>query len=204
MLHGPRKGKRVLRIDLTHADTEPLEFDERPVVPPAAGGEDVVWVAPVELSGRVERAGRGYLLEGRASGSARLRCGRCLAEFDFAFAEPVELHLLPAAAAPREDETRLGRDDLEVRFFEEPFVDLAELAAEQVQLAVPMKPLCAGRLPRDLPALRRELEPGAVRVPPRTTDARWAAGWLSGASAVERSGGSAMPNPKQSSLQGAP
>ena len=179
MLHGPRKGKRVLRIDLTHADTEPLEFDERPVVSPAAGGVDVVSVAPVELSGRVERAGRGFLLEGRAAGSARLRCGRCLAEFEFAFVEPVELHLLPVTAAPQDDETRLGRNDLEVRFFEESFVDLAELAAEQFALAVPMKPLCAEDCRGICRRCGANLNLGACSCPPQSNDDRFAplAGW---------------------------
>ncbi len=179
MLHGPRKGKRVLRIDLTHADTEPQEFDERPVVPPAAGGEDVVSVAPVELSGRVERAGRGYLLEGRVAGSARLRCGRCLAEFDFSFAEPIELHLLPLAAAPQDDETRLGRHELEVRYYAEPSVDLVELAAEQFALVVPMKPLCAEECRGFCARCGANLNLGACSCPPQITDVRFAplAGW---------------------------
>ncbi|MDD5563758.1 MAG: DUF177 domain-containing protein [Thermoanaerobaculaceae bacterium] len=169
----------MLRIDLTHADTEPQEFDERPVVPPAAGGEDVVSVAPVELSGRVERAGRGYLLEGRVAGSARLRCGRCLAEFDFSFAEPIELHLLPLAAAPQDDETRLGRHELEVRYYAEPSVDLVELAAEQFALVVPMKPLCAEECRGFCARCGANLNLGACSCPPQSTDVRFAplAGW---------------------------
>jgi uncharacterized protein len=179
MLHGPWKGKRVLRIDLTHADTEPQEFDERPVVPPAAGGEGVLSVAPVELSGRVEKAGRGYLLEGRSAGRARLRCSRCLSEFEFEFAEQIELHLLPVTAAPQDDETRLGRNDLEVRFFEEPSVDLAELAAEQFALAVPMKPLCAEECRGICARCGANLNLGACPCPPQSNDDRFEplAGW---------------------------
>ena len=169
----------MLRIDLTHADTEPQEFDERPVVPPAAGGEAVVSVAPVELAGRVERAGQGYLLSGRAAGKATLRCGRCLSEFDFAFAESIELHLLPVAAAPRDDETRLGRNDLEVRFFTEPVIDLGELAAEQLALAVPMKPLCAEGCRGICPHCGANLNLGACSCPPQSNESRFAplAGW---------------------------
>ena len=170
MLHGPRMGVRVLRIDLTHADTEPLEFDERPVVPPAAGGVDVVSVEPVRLAGRVERAGKGFLLEGEVEGAAKLKCGRCLAEFDFSFSDRLELHLLPLAAAPQDDETRLGRGDLEVRFYEEPHVDLAELAAEQFALAVPMKPLCAETCRGICPRCGANLNLGACSCPPETDD----------------------------------
>ena len=164
----------MLRIDLTHADTEPLDFSERPVIPPAAGGEDVVSVDPVELSGHVERSDRGFLLEGRVAGHARLRCGRCLTEFDFSFAEPVELHLLPAAAAPQDDEKRLGRGDLEVRFFAEPVVDLTELAAEQFGLVVPMKPLCAEGCRGICPTCGANLNLGACSCPPPNQDDRLA------------------------------
>ena len=160
----------MLRIDLTRAETEPLEFDERPVVPPAAGGEDVVSVEPVRLAGRVERAGRGYLLEGEVAGAAKLRCVRCLTEFGFSFADRLDLHLVPLEAAPQEDETRLGRGDLEVRFYAEPHVDLAELAAEQFALAVPMKPLCAETCRGICPRCGANLNQGACACPPETDD----------------------------------
>lgn len=138
----PEEGVRVLWIDLTRADTEPLVFSERPTLAPQSGGEDVVSVGGVDFDGRVERAGRGYLLEGRVQGAARLRCARCLAEFEFPFAERLVVHLLPSAALPQEEERRLEMGDLEMRFYDEPRVDLAEVAAEQFTLALPMKPLC--------------------------------------------------------------
>ena len=133
----------MLWIDLTRADTEPLVFSERPVLAPESGGEDAVSVAGVEIEGHVERAGEGYLLEGRVKGAARLRCVRCLSEFDFPFAERLELHLLPSSVLPQEEEKRLEMGDPEVRFYDEPKLDLGEVATEQFALTVPMKPLCA-------------------------------------------------------------
>ena len=155
----------MLWIDLTRADTEPLAFSERPVLAPHSGGEDVVSVAGVEIEGRVERAGKGYLLEGHVKGAARLRCVRCLSEFDFPFAERLELHLLPSSALPQEEEKRLEMGDLEVRFYDEPKLDLAEVAAEQFALTRADETAVRRDLPRDVPALRREPEPGAVLVP---------------------------------------
>jgi uncharacterized protein len=153
-------------LDLTRADTEPLEFSERPVVSPPDGGEDVVSVGEVEIRGRVERAGRGYLLEAQVEGRASLRCVRCLGEFAFPFREQMQLHLLPTAAQPREDETRLVRDDLEVRFYEEPRLDLVEVAAEQFALAVPMKPLCGETCRGICPRCGANLNEGACACPP--------------------------------------
>ncbi len=160
----------MLWIDLTRADTEPLVFSERPVFPPQTGGEDVVSVDGVEFEGRVERAGRGYLLGGRVQGAAKLRCGRCLAEFGFPFAERLELHLLPVATLPQEEETRLGRDDLEVRFYDEPRVDLTEVAAEQFALALPMKPLCAETCRGMCPGCGANLNLGPCSCPPDRDD----------------------------------
>lgn len=135
-------GERVSRIDLTRADLQPLDFSERLDLPVESCGDDVVSASDLELAGSVERAGSGYLLQGDLRGTAQLQCVRCLVEFPLALQERIELVLLPDGSAPREDETRLGRGDLEVRFYGEPMIDLAELAAEQVLLAAPVKPLC--------------------------------------------------------------
>jgi uncharacterized protein len=163
----------VLWIDLTRADTEPLAFSERPVLTPHSGGEDVVSVAGVEIEGRVERAGEGYLLEGRVKGAARLRCGRCLSEFDFSFAERLELHLLPSSALPQEEEKRLEMGDLEVHFYDEPKLDLAEVATEQLALTMPMKPLCAETCRGICPRCGANLNLGPCSCP-ETSDDRWA------------------------------
>jgi uncharacterized protein len=160
----------VLWLDLTRADTEPLAFSEHPVLSPRSGGEDVVSVEDVEFGGRVDRAGRGYMLEGGIRGHATLRCGRCLMEFGFRFAEPVQLRLLPAAAAPQDDETRLVRDDLEVRFYDEPRVNLMDLAAEQFALALPMKPLCAETCRGICPHCGTNLNEGACGCSPDRDD----------------------------------
>lgn len=129
-------------IDLTRADTEPLAFDERISVPAGCGGEDTVAVGEVRVAGSIEKASHGYFLTGTLQAGATLRCVRCLSEFPFGIEEQVDLMMVPAAHVPREDEARLGKDELEVRFYGEPHLDIGELAAEQVELALPMKPLC--------------------------------------------------------------
>lgn len=130
------------RIALDRADTEPLEFDERISIPADSLGEDVVSAAAVHLTGAVTKSEPGYHLAGTVDGGGELRCVRCLEPFSFTFEEAVEVDFLPVTAAPSEDEHQLERDDLEVVFYEEPVIELQEVAAEQFQLAVPMKPLC--------------------------------------------------------------
>ena len=129
-------------IDLTRAAAEPLGFDERLPLPAGTGGEEGVSPGEAEIKGSIEKGSRGFLVSGEIRGSAALRCVRCLTSFPFEYFETFELELRPVDRAPREEETRLGKNDLDVRFYDEPTLDLAELAAEQFELAMPMKPIC--------------------------------------------------------------
>lgn len=131
------------RIDLTSADSEPLEFSEQVAAPAGTGGGDVVSLSRATITGRVERTSRGFLVTGWVEAAASLRCVRCLEEFSLRLHESMEVELLPLTTAPRDEETQLGRADLDSRFFAEPVVDLAELAAEQIELTLPMKPVCS-------------------------------------------------------------
>lgn len=160
-------------IDLTRADSQPLEFSER--VRPASEdcGDDVARLGELRFDGQVERTSRGYFLQGRLEGEVVLRCVRCLGEFGCPIAETVEVDLLPAAAAPSEDETRLGRDELDVVFYDAPNVDLTAIASEQVQLAVPMKPLCAEGCRGICSRCGKSLNEGDCGCPSET-DVRWA------------------------------
>jgi uncharacterized protein len=164
----------VFRIEFDRADSEPVVFNEELELPAAAGGEDVVSAGRVSFCGTVERASRGYRLLGEVQGAARLRCVRCLAEFPFEFAEPVELHLLPASSAPTEADTRLDLGELDARFYDEPYVDLVELAGEQFSLAVPMKPLCTAECRGLCPHCGANLNQGPCSCPKGPPDERFA------------------------------
>lgn len=166
------------RLDLTHADTEPLAFSERLELSAESAGEDVVSISDVEITGVVERGEHGYVARGEVGGRIMLRCARCLTSFPFTWSDRFELTLLPAAPAGSEDETRLGKGDLEVHFFSEPFLDLEELTGEQLQLALPMKPLCREGCAGLCPRCGAELNKGACTCAPET-DERWAPleGW---------------------------
>lgn len=162
----------MLRVELSRADTEALEIRERLHLPAGSGGEDVVSTGEMGLEGLIEKGERGYLLQATARGEATLRCVRCLKEFPFSFAEKVELELLPTTLAPTEEEIRLNPRDLDVRFFEEGVLDLVELVAEQLQLAVPMKPLCDESCRGLCPHCGADLNRGLCACP-RNRDERW-------------------------------
>ncbi len=161
------------RIALEYIETEPVAFDERTVLDAESLGEDVVSADEAHIAGSVERAGEGYVVSGTVTGGAQLRCARCLDPFAFRYDEPFEVRLLPVDKAPTEDETRLAPGLLDVRFYGEPVLDLAELAAEQFLLAVPMKPLCSQTCRGLCPRCGTNLNRGSCSCPPETDD-RWA------------------------------
>jgi len=162
----------VQRLELAGAESEPLAFKERVTFPAEACGDEVVSVDDLVISGVLEPTGRGFSLVGEVAGTVHLRCARCLNEFVVTLAEPVSVRLVPVGNAPQAEEMQLRRDELDVRFYEEPVVDLSELAAEQVQLATPLKPLCRESCLGLCPRCGADLNQGLCACP-RPTDSRW-------------------------------
>uniref|UniRef100_A0A7V2EFW9 DUF177 domain-containing protein n=2 Tax=Thermoanaerobaculum aquaticum TaxID=1312852 RepID=A0A7V2EFW9_9BACT len=167
----PGEGE-VLRIALELADTEPVDFRQELSLPEGVGGEDVLAWEPVYFAGRLKKSGSGYAVAGTVSGRGHLRCVRCLGEFEFAFEERFSVQMLPLALAPQEEEVQLTRKDLDVRFYSEPVLDLLELACEQVELALPVKPLCREDCLGLCPRCGADLNQGACGCPPEV-DERW-------------------------------
>ncbi len=162
----------MLRIALELADTEPVDFCQDLSLPEGVGGEDAVAWEPVHLTGRLRRSGSGYTVSGTVAAQGRLRCVRCLAEFVFSFEERFFVQMLPLSLAPQEEEVQLTKKDLDVRFYTEPVLDLRELAAEQVELALPVKPLCREDCLGLCPRCGADLNKGACGCRPEV-DERW-------------------------------
>ena len=141
-------------IDLTTlaADRVPVVAD----IPAAAldvPAEDFTVRGPAHFEGDVERVSEdAYHLRGRLRADLALPCARCAEPFDFAVDVPVDLRFVPAAGEPAgsrpsaDDDLDEGRemedDDPSLAQYDEPRIDLAQVAREQCYLALPMKALC--------------------------------------------------------------
>ena len=101
--------------------------------------------APVHLVIDIERAGRDvYRVSGRVSTRLELECGRCLDPYEIAVDAPFELRYVPQTENGGEGEREIEEDDLTTAFYSEGVLDVGDLLREQLQLELPMKPLCAG------------------------------------------------------------
>ncbi len=98
---------------------------------------------PITGSFHIRKVGLQLLVRGRVAGDVRLRCARCLEDFILEVQEDVDIELRPVDDLARSElEMELGADDLDVEFFRGDVLDLGHLAAEQIVLAIPMKPIC--------------------------------------------------------------
>lgn len=142
-----------MKIDISKIVQEPQSFDEELCVDADRLGADLV-AGPisVRLTGEVRPHGDVFSIGGRCAAEGPLTCSRCLEPVPWDVAEDYSFEYRMPAAAPLEAESGLDEDELDVAFLQGEELDLVELAAEQVLLAMPMRILCeddcAGLCPR--------------------------------------------------------
>lgn len=136
------RGVRV-KFDISCLEQEPLTFNERfSVEPERLDNEVVTTPVTVRLEGEVRADGEAVTVFGRFLAGGRVACSRCLDDVEWTVDEPYSVEYRWPATTPLEDEVGLDEDDLDVSFLEGNELDLMELAAEQILLALPMRILC--------------------------------------------------------------
>jgi len=98
--------------------------------------------APVRVHVSAELAGREIHIVGRLATQLEVVCARCLEPVTQELAPSFDLRYRPVAAISREEEIKLAPDDADVGFYTGEGLFLADILAEQVHLALPMKTLC--------------------------------------------------------------
>lgn len=165
-----------MKVELSTIEEEPQSFSHQLTLDPAVLDPDqVAEQLQVSLEGSVRRQAEGFLLEGSIGCAGALLCGRCLSPVPWQIEESFAVQLRPAADSPGEEGLELEDEELEVVFYEHEVLDLDQVAAEQVMLALPMKTVCsadcAGLCPRCGGNLNRE---GECRCEPEV-DPHWEA-----------------------------
>lgn len=106
---------------------------------------ELVAIGPVSLDANATKGDlpAEYLADGTTRFSADFLCSRCVEPFPFASSSEFHLRFRPRAEVSAENaEIEITPDELDIEFYTERSVSLRDLAAEQIQLAIPMKPLC--------------------------------------------------------------
>ncbi len=120
------------------------------------------------------KVGFQLLVRGHVAGVLRLRCSRCLKDFDLDMNEEVDIELRPFLDLERSAaEVELETDDLDVEFFRGESLNIGHLVAEQIALAIPMKPLCMETCAGICPQCGGDLQKGPCECTHEAPDGRW-------------------------------
>jgi uncharacterized protein len=159
-------------IEVTDLRLHPVKFDLR------LGAADLASVPEVtgELTfkGEARLAGDGMRLTGHLHGDIAPACARCLEAIPMAVDKDLDLLYQPESVLGESAEVEIHAPDTDVGFFSDPGVDVAEVAREQVLLALPMQPLCRPDCRGLCPRCGTNLNSGTCSCPPPADD-RWSA-----------------------------
>ena len=142
-----------MKIDISKLEHEPLRFDEEILIDvDRLGPDQVAGEISVRLEGEVRPLEDVFSIAGRCAARGPLSCSRCLESVPWDVTEDFSFEYHLPESAPLDAEAGLDDGDLNVSFLQGQELDLSELAAEQVLLAMPMRILCksscAGLCPR--------------------------------------------------------
>ncbi len=97
--------------------------------------------SPLVFSATLSPLGERFLLEGKIHGTLRLRCDRCLEEYQSEIKQDFFL-VLTRKGGPMELDKELGPEDIWEELIQGDELDLDPIVKEQVYLFLPMKCLC--------------------------------------------------------------
>lgn len=98
---------------------------------------------PVNVDLEIQKRPDHIHIAGTIETVLRVSCHRCLQPFSWELNEKVEAFLVPEEPPPPNDEVELDAEDLEYEFFDGEVIEIDQLVAEQLFLALPVKALCS-------------------------------------------------------------
>ncbi len=169
-----------MQIRLQKIADEPLRWEESPSIPLATlDRPELVGLSDLSWSGQVSRELAGYRFEARLTYRQQLCCTRCLTTVELPVDERLELMVLVGAAQPLLGEHELTAAELTTLYLDDDLLDTTPILLEQLQLNVPMKPLCREECAGLCPACGVDRNRERCGCAPTAVDPRWSAleGW---------------------------
>jgi uncharacterized protein len=165
-----------MEIQLDRIEDEPLNWKDPQELPPGALERlEVVALTPVSWRGTVSPVGGGYLFDGQLSYAQTLTCPRCLGTSEVTVETRVELLVRAGASQPTMGDHELEASDLGELKIEGKTLDTQPILMEQLQLNVPMHPLCREDCAGLCPHCGADLNRTTCECDRGPEDPRWAA-----------------------------
>lgn len=166
---GMNKSLLPVQVDLERLRAGPIEWSGRlPSDPDAWGSDGLSLLEPPKLRYRAEYAGNeGVRVRGSLAARLRLECRRCVRELEHAVQVDFDLRFDPAVQPWEEEDGVYGLDA------ESPVLDLRRPLREELRLAVPEYPECAGECRGLCPRCGAELGESGCLCGREEPDPRW-------------------------------
>ena len=131
-------------IDINEIECgEGISFDREIDLADMGGADgDDFSARTVRLAGRLERGDSGVALTARLTAVVGLSCSRCTEPIELPLAIDIALTLVPDAVEYASDQARIEVGDASIFYAKDGKADLRQLAAEQIYLDIPLKPVC--------------------------------------------------------------
>lgn len=165
-----------MQIWLDQVREEPFNWDEtQSFSPETLERPELLDLGPVNWRGQVVFADPGYFLRARLSYEQTLSCNRCLKPIVEHAESDVELMIQVERRPETGGEHALHERDLGILYIEDERLDTNPILIEQLQLNIPMKPLCRDDCQGLCPICGADLNAGTCSCEESRVDPRWAA-----------------------------
>jgi uncharacterized protein len=131
-------------------------------------------VDPLEVHATAELVDGEIRISGQLHTRLEMVCARCLEPVQEEISRDFDLFYRPLLPVNPDEEVRLKNDDTEIAFFQGEGLFLADVLAEQVLLALPMKVICRSDCRGLCPSCGANLNADDCRCETHSTDPRLA------------------------------
>ncbi len=164
-----------MKIWLDQVREEPFNWDETQSIPAESlNRHELLDLSPVRWRGQVVYADPGFFLRARLSYEQALGCNRCLKPIVEPVQADVELMILVERHPEEGGEHGLHEQDMGILYVGDEVLETDPILVEQLQLNVPMKPLCGEDCKGLCPTCGADRNAGECSCEEASTDPRWA------------------------------
>lgn len=137
-----------MKIQVTDVKDKPLHrtteeaVEEFPSLVETQAAGECHFLAPIRLELTIAREFDHLRVQGGVETLVRLNCSRCLAEYETHVSSTFTIFYTRTSGETLDEEIELSEEDLVAASYDGDEIDFTPVVAEQVIMALPLKPLC--------------------------------------------------------------
>jgi len=130
-------------------------------------------LSPISARLKIMKIGNEVIVRGEVVADVKLQCSRCIMDFEYKLSVPVDVVYHPLEELKREERHEIMAGELDMDFYSGEEMDIIMLAKEQIDLQMPMKPLCTNLCKGICLTCGKNLNTGVCTCAEKETDSRF-------------------------------